>query len=205
MTYGELKQRALGLIFTESITGNPIEATYNCQADYLRQIPGLLESAQTYVWQWKKVITVVMLSDLQKMPMGDVFDMYYLPDDCLQLVSIINPHTEKRRKFLSDRFTDYRVIENGKKVLVPVNVDDDMIVEYYKRPTSIGDNPPDSLLLEGTDEMVAVYPFYVAYNLCRYDDMGLSDRIKNEFEDRLTRLAVDPVFIEQSDIIDVYS
>ena len=46
MTYGELKQRVLELIFSYSVAGSEIPATYNNQADYLAMIPGLVNNGQ---------------------------------------------------------------------------------------------------------------------------------------------------------------
>ncbi len=44
MTFGELKKRVLQLIFSYSVAGSEIPATYNNQADYLAMIPGLINT-----------------------------------------------------------------------------------------------------------------------------------------------------------------
>ena len=46
MTYGELKNRVLELIFSYSVAGSQIPATYNNQADYIAMIPGLVNNGQ---------------------------------------------------------------------------------------------------------------------------------------------------------------
>ena len=84
MTYGELKNRVLQLIFSYSIAGDEIPPSYNNQEDYLKQIPGLLNSAQTYIYQVKKFQDSISLTHLDKENYGTE-DLYYLPDDCLKM------------------------------------------------------------------------------------------------------------------------
>ena len=75
MTYGELKNRVLQYIFSYSIAGDEIQLSYNNQEDYVKQIPGLLNSAQTYIYQVKHFEAAVKLSDLAREDFGDS-DMY---------------------------------------------------------------------------------------------------------------------------------
>ena len=84
MTYGELKTRVLNLIFSYSIAGDPIELSYDNQEDYVNMIPGLLSSAQSYIYQIKKIRDSIMLRDLTREDLDTAY-LYILPDDCINI------------------------------------------------------------------------------------------------------------------------
>lgn len=210
MTYGEFKNRVLALVFSYSIAGDTIASTYNNQADYLRQIPGLLNSAQTYVYQFRRFEDCVRLEDLDKEEMDDM-DMYILPEDCLRMKpGLIKPgrvlYGPLRNSHLFERFTDYRLF-GGNKLLVPKGLGEKfhLLMEYDKRAVPIPENVPDSYVLKNVDEVNEILPFYVAAHLVIYDDSFRYASFKNEFEDRLNRLMVNPTYVETSEIRDAYT
>ena len=82
MTYGELKNRVLELIFSYSVAGSQIPATYNNQADYIAMIPGLVNNGQMDIaTSVKRIPAMVLLSDLEQEQIGERI-LYKLPDDC---------------------------------------------------------------------------------------------------------------------------
>lgn len=208
MTYGELKNRVLQLVFSYSLAGTNIPSTYNNQADYIKQIPGLLNSAQTYLYQFKHFEDCVRLSDLTKEEL-DGMDLYILPDDCLRmrpgLIRMVGNRWERRYgRHLTERFTDYRLM-GGDKLLVPHGLGDELFLEYDKRAVPVTENVADNYVLKNTDEANECIPFYIAAHLVMYDDAFRYASLKNEFEDRLNRLALNPVYVEDAEVRDAYS
>ena len=203
MTYGQLRDRVLQLIFSYSLAGDTIPPSYNNQADYVKQIPGLLNSAQTYIYQIKHFEDCIKLADLTKEVIDDVTDLYILPDDCLSIkAGLVIPTADFGTM---DRFWHYKLI-GGDKLLVPHGVDDQLhlILEYNKRGSPCPDDPPDNYVLKNTDEVNEMIPFYIAAHCVLYDDSFRYAALKNEFEDRLTRLQPNPVYIEMSEVRDYY-
>ena len=82
MTYGELKNRVLELIFIYSVAGSQIPATYNNQADYIALIPGLVNNGQMDIaTSVKRIPAMVPLSELESEQVGDRV-LYKIPADC---------------------------------------------------------------------------------------------------------------------------
>lgn len=203
MTYGQLKARVLQLIFSDTLAGDKIPPSYNNQADYIKQIPGLLNSVQTYIYQIKHFEDCIKLADLTKEVIDDKTDLYILPDDFLSMKAglvILGADFGT-----ADRFWHYKLI-GGDKLMVPHGVDDKLhlILEYNKRGSPCPDNPPDEYVLKNTDEVNEMIPFYIAAHCVLYDDAFRYAALKNEFEDRLTRLQPNPVYIEMSEVRDYY-
>jgi len=204
MTYGELKNRVLQLVFSSSLAGATIPPTYNNQADYIKQIPGLLNSVQTYLYQFKRFEDCVKLSDLTKEELNGA-DLYILPDDCLRMKPGLILPSDRRwfGRHLFERFTDYRLM-GGDKLLVPKGMGDRLLLEYEKRAVPVTENVPDTYVLKNTDEANECIPFYIAAHLVMYDDSFRYASLKNEFEDRLNRLALNPTYVEDSEVRDAY-
>ena len=202
MTYGELKNRVLQYIFSYSIAGDEIQLSYNNQEDYVKQIPGLLNSAQTYIYQVKHFEAAVKLSDLTREDFGDS-DMYVLPDDCLKMKpGLILPQGGRLRpQFV--RFNNYKLF-GGNKLLVPKGMGDKLLMEYWKRSVPLPENIPDSYVLKNTDEVNELLPFYIAAFVVMYDDAFRYSALYNEFETRLQRLAPNPTYVEENEVFDVY-
>ena len=204
MTYGELKKRVLQYIFSYSIAGDEIQLSYNNQADYVKLIPGLLNSAQTYVYQIKKYQDAVSLSHLDKEEYG-YEDMYILPDDCLSMKpGLIRPGRDQNG-YPFGRYNRYRLF-GGNKLLLPHGIAEkyNLILEYNKRAVPIPENVPDSYVLKNEDEVNELLPFYIAAFVVRYDDAFAYSALYNEFETRLQRLQPNPTYVEFNSVDDVY-
>ena len=82
MTYGELKSRVLELIFSYSVAGSEIPATYNNQQDYINMIPGLGNNAQMDIATTvKRLPERKALREMIYTERGGKF-YYELPTDC---------------------------------------------------------------------------------------------------------------------------
>ena len=205
MTYGEFKNRVLQLIFSYSIAGDTIELSYNNQVDYIKQIPGLLNSAQTYVYQIKKFEDSIPMSYLAKEEF-DTEDLYFLPDDCLTMKpGLIRPGWDPDG-FPFSRYNRYRLF-GGNKLLLPKGDAEKyhLILEYNKRGVPLPENVPDSYVLKNTDEVNEILPFYVAAFVVMYDDAFRYSALYNEFETRLGRLQPNQTYVELNTTMDVYN
>ena len=204
MTYGEFKRRVLQLIFSYSIAGDPIEPAYNNQADYIKQIPGLLNSAQTYVYQVKKFQDAISLSHLEKDDYGSE-EMYFLPDDCLKMKpGLIQPGIDETG-YPFRRYNHYRLF-GGNSLLLPAGDAErvKLILEYERRGVPIPENVPDNYVLKNPDEVNEILLFYVAAFVVMYDDAFRYSALYNEFETRLKRLEPNPTYVEFNSVEDVY-
>ncbi len=203
MTYGQFKNRVLQLIFSYSIAGDEIELSYNNQEDYVKQIPGLLSSCQSYIYQIKKIEDSILLKDLDSEELENGLMLYHLPDDCLKMKpGLIIPHT-RRGMPVFERYTGYRLY-GGNKILCKKGLPEDTILEYQKRGLPLPENPPDSYVLRNPDEVNDIMPFYVAAFVVMYDDAFRYSALYNEFETRLQRLMPTPTYTEVNDVFDVY-
>jgi len=202
MTYGELKNRVLQYIFSYTIAGDEIELSYNNQADYVKMIPGLLNSAQTYVYQVKHFDDVIRLCDL---PCDDIggCDQYLLPEDCLKMKpGLIWPQGgEFKPQFV--RYNNYKLL-GGNKLLVPHGMGDKLLMEFQRRGVPVAETVPDNYVLQNTDEVNEILPFYIAAFIVMYDDAFRYSALYNEFETRLQRLEPNPTYIEENEIFDAY-
>ena len=203
MTYGQFKDRVLQLIFSYSIAGDTIELSYNNQEDYVKMIPGLLNTCQSYIYQIKKIEDSIMIKDLDWEEMDGGMRLYHLPDDCLKMKpGLIIPRGRGYGQVF-ERFNNYRLF-GGDKFMAPANLPDTTIMEYWKRGLPIPDNPPDSYVLRNPDEINDIMPFYVAAFVVMYDDAFRYSALYNEFETRLMRLLPNPTYTENNPIFDVY-
>ena len=203
MTYGELKTKVLNLIFSYSIAGDPIELSYDNQADYVNMIPPLLSSVQSYIYQIKKIRDCILLKDLEVEDMGETL-LYHLPDDCMKVIpGIIIPKSGKHFGPAFERRMDYRLF-GGTKMMVPKNYPDNAILEYEKRAVPIPQNVPDNYVLKNTEEVNEIIPFYIAAFVVLYDDAFRYAALYNEFETRLQRLLINPAYVETNEVFDVY-
>ena len=209
MTYGELKRRVLQLIFSSTIAGDEIALSYNNQEDYVKMIPGLLNSAQTYIYQVKRIQDSIKLIDLVKDEPEDEgnvdYDIYLFPDDCLRMKpGLIKPGRGYSRG-LFERFNDYRIF-GGDKLMVPKGAAErfHLIMEYEKRGVPVPENVKDTFVLQNTDEVNEIIPYYIAAFVVMYDDPFRYSAFYNEFETRLQRLAPNPEYVENNLTVDVY-
>jgi hypothetical protein len=206
MNYGQLKKLCMQLIFSESIAGAEIRETYNNQADYLRMIPGLANDGMIYMATTvKRIPELVPLTDLQYEEMGR-YRLYTLPEDFWRMHNggIIWPKPIGGGRSAYERFHWYKMYANN-RLLVPVNVPhlDEMMVEYYRYPHQLPDEPEDDAELDNTPDTHAALPYYIAAQLVLYDDPFRYSALWNAFETRLSRIT-EPVTTEYSMVDDAY-
>lgn len=209
MTYGQLKKLVMQLAFSESIAGTPIPSTYNNQADYLRMIPGLANDGMMYIATTvKKIPEIVPLSSLEQQDFG-AYTLYILPNDFYQLMNggLIWQRPDfwlDDRKYSYQRFHGYKLYGNN-KLMIPNNTPnyDSLMVEYYRFPSQLGENPDDNVELDNTPDTHVALPYHVAAELVKYDDPFRYSTLHNEFETRLQRIT-EPVTVEYAPVEDVY-
>ena len=208
MNYGQLKKLVLQLIFSESIAGEEISYTYNNQADYLRAIPGLANDGMMYIATTvKKIPEIVRLTDLETEDFG-AYTMYILPKDFWRLNNggLIwqRPDVYSLPNYSYQRFHGYKLYANN-KLMIAKNTPhlDEMLVEYYRYPETLGDDPDDLTELDNTPETHAALPYYVAAQLVMYDDAFRYSALWNAFETRLSRIT-EPVTTEYAPVDDAY-
>ena len=208
MNYGQLKKLVLQLIFSESIAGEEISYTYNNQADYLRAIPGLTNDGMMYIATTvKKIPEIVRLTDLETEDFG-AYTMYILPKDFWRLNNggLIwqRPDVYSLPNYSYQRFHGYKLYANN-KLMIAKNTPhlDEMLVEYYRYPETLGDDPDDLTELDNTPETHSALPYYVAAQLVMYDDAFRYSALWNAFETRLSRIT-EPVTTEYAPVDDAY-
>lgn len=200
MTFGELKARVMLLVFSYSVAGTQIPATYNNQADYLAMIPGLVNEAQIEIATTvKRIPAKCAVSGLTHTTSGNN-EIYALPSDCfLPMQGGLLISTGHR----SERYMGYRVI-TGNSIELPAGIADRLTLEYWRYPASVSANTADSLELDNTPDVHECLPFYAAAFMVLYDDSYRYSVFYNEYEKRLSRLR-ETVWLEPGIIHDRYS
>ena len=205
MNYGQLKKAVMQLVFSESIAGSEIPESYNNQADYLRMIPALANDGMVYIATTvKRIPDMIPLRDLKLEEYGG-YNLYLLPKNCWRLHN--GGLIWQKPSFdgpVLERYHHYRLYAND-KLMVPKNVPnlDEMMVEYYRYPMQLGDEPADNVELDNTPDTHAALPYYVAAQLVLYDDPFRYSALWNAFETRLGRIT-EPVTTEYSQVDDAY-
>jgi len=206
MNYGQLKRTVMQLVFSESIAGTEIPTTYNNQADYLRMIPALANDGMMYIATTvKRIPEMVPLTDLPMEEKGS-YNLYTLPKNFWRMHNggIVWPHQVEGGRLIYERYHWYRLYTND-KLLVPKNVRnlEEMMVEYYRYPAMLGDEPGDTVELDNTPDTHAALPYYIAAQLVLYDDPFRYSALWNAFETRLSRIT-EPVTTEYNYVDDAY-
>ena len=198
MTYDKLKNCVLELIFSYSVAGSSIPATYNNQADYIAMIPGLINSGQMDIATSVKRIPVMPdLSDLEQEQIGERV-LYKLPSDCWLPYTggLLLPDSHRY-----DRYFGYRFI--GGRIELPFHAPSGLAPEYWRYPERVSSETPDSTELDNTPDVHECLVFYVAAHLLAYDDAYRYTVFVNMYEERRKRLK-EPVWLEPGIIEDVY-
>lgn len=208
MNYGQLKKQVMQLVFSESIAGNEIPVTYNNQADYIRAIPGLANDCMMYIATTvKKIPEVVPLKSLKQEDFG-AYTLYTMPRDFWRLNNggLIwqRPDVYNTPRYSYQRFHGYKLYANN-RLMIANNVPnlDQMMVEYYRFPETLGDDPDDLTELDNTPDTHTAIPYYIAAQLVMYDDAFRYSALHNEFETRLSRIT-EPITTEYAPVDDVY-
>ncbi|MBQ3374750.1 MAG: hypothetical protein IJG40_16625 [Oscillospiraceae bacterium] len=198
MTYGELKMRVLELIFSYSVAGSPIPATYNNQADYIAMIPGLVNNGQTDIaTSVKRIPAMAFLIDLEQEEVGNRV-LYKLPSDCWLPFTggLLFPESRSYERYFGYRFI-------GGRIELPFHAPSGLALEYWRYPETVSSGTPDSEELDNAPDVHECLVFYVAAHLLAYDDAYRYTVFLNMYEERRKRLR-EPVWIEPCPIEDVY-
>lgn len=197
MNYGQIKREALKLIFSDTSAGSPIPDSYNNQADYVKAIPGLVDDAQTFLASVKRIPAAIPLRELKSTRLGGC-RVYTMPSDFQQMMAggLLVPTDG-----LPTRSHEFRLC-GGNRLFVPVHGEDWML-EYWRLPVKVGDDPEDSTPIDNTPEVQSCIPLYVAAHLVLYDDPYRYAALYGEFESRVAALR-ESVFIETDTVTDVY-
>ena len=198
MTYGELKNRVLELIFSYSVAGSQIPATYNNQADYIAMIPGLVNNGQMDIaTSVKRIPAIAFLEDLEQEQAGERV-LYKLPDDCWLPFTggLLLPRSRRY-----ERFFGYRIIAG--KIELPWRAPEGMALEYWRYPERVSADTGDDVVLDNTPDVHECLVFYVAAHLLAYDDAYRYTVFLNMYEERISRLR-EPIWMEPGPIEDVY-
>jgi len=184
MTYQWARDFVLQLLNQYSVAGSRVEESYNNQADYLGKIPKLLDDAQIYVATGSgKIRTITNTASLPRKPMG-AWVFYQLPEDCWQVCSGGLIRTDGPQLH---RYSRYRLLgDNG--IAVPKELDGELMLEYFRYPALLGDDPVDTTPLDNTREAQMALPYYVAAHLVMQDDAFAYSALMNEFEAKLARM-----------------
>ena len=207
MTYGECRDLALNLIHQESIAGVTIPGSYNNQQDYLNKIPGLINAAQVDIATTTKPIPAwVELGDLMCIEKHGNY-VYTLPEDLWQRrgSGLIFPSQEKRSDYELhyDRYNHVRMIGNN-QIILSEKLPPDTILEYYRYPVRMQNDPEDDDLLDNVPEAQEAVPYYVAAHIVMYDDAFLYATLQNEYSARKDAMRDQPR-TEVDQVRDVYS
>ena len=197
MTFGDLKENVLKLIFSYSVAGTQIPATYNNQADYIAMIPGLANSAEMEIATTVRRIPAEKKLSSLTVTHETYCDVYALPDDCWQVMhgGLLCPDR-------IHRFREYRVMLDG-SLRVGRNTDPDLILEYWRYPDTVGASTADTVELDNTPDAHEAIVFYVAAGRLTYDDAYRAQMFRNEYELRKKSLK-EPVWLEVGHIVNCY-
>lgn len=215
MNYGQVRDESLKLFNQYSLSGTPIEGTYNNQADYLRRIPGLVDSALWEISSGPRRIQEY--KELRLDPTRDYMGMptYKLPDDLMDIVPgglLVVEHPREQPALDSGymRPDEHHIIfpKRGKHFHGKV------FLLYYRSPRSIMDckngaecpitggtcdcedgeygQPPDCAVLDNTPETHVPIPYYVAAHLLQGEDNFWYASLYNEWRTKLEFLGQAP-------------
>ena len=184
MTSKWARDFVLQLLNQYSVAGSRVEESYNNQADYLAKIPRLLDDAQVYVATGTgKIRTLTEMASLTKKKMG-AWVLYELPADCWQVCSGGLIRTDGPQLH---RYSRYRLLgDNG--IAVPKELDGELMLEYFRYPALLGEDPAESAALDNTVEAQMALPYYTAAHLVMQDDAFAYSALMNEFEAKLARM-----------------
>ena len=184
MTYGQVRDAALQLIDQYSVAGAEIAETYNNQADYLQRIPLLINDCMMYIaTTTRKIPSAAKLAtlDFEEHPHMRVYDA---PLDFFQfrgngLLDLTGEHPVR---------LPVQAWVTGRQFVVPKDYPEEAVLEYWRLPTMIDDDPPDTLELDNAPEVHRLVPYYVAAHLVMGDDSFRYQALYNEFDARLALL-----------------
>lgn len=188
MNLGEAKKKALSLMAEYSVDGTAIPDGEN--ADYLNRMNRFANDAQMEISNKVGIEATYTFSQISSNVGG--YNKYPLPVDFRELL-YMNRQDE--------RYTDYR-IENS-KILVPTTYSGEFELFYYKNPTELTLETPDSYEFEILKHAHSLIPYFVGGMAIQDENPTLADRLLNLYFSKLESLNPVPVNY-QSKIQDVY-
>lgn len=203
MTYAEMRDYSLQLINQYTRVGVNYPLSYNNQADYVNKIPFLINDGLIYIASnVRKMASFVELDPDAGEEYGQ-WRRYILPEDYLSMRTgglLIPEH----KRHVGDReyMQTYRVQEPD-YIMLPKWFKRPCILEYWRRPQMLSPNPTDTVRIDAPLDVQYAICFYVAAHLVMHDDAFLYASLKNEFEDKVSRLLI-PVTTEVRTVTDVY-
>lgn len=204
MNYGEIRDASLQLINQYTIAGAPYVPSYNNQQDYLNKIPFLINDCLIYIASTVCRYPSQVTLDPEKGEEYGNYIRFVLPDDLLELIpgGLLVPNADKRRGE-SSIWTRYKIEPDH--ILIPRDVDKQLILPYYRRPQLLPFSgiPSDDTVIDAPLTVQMAIPYYVAAHLVMEDDAFRYASLYNEFENKLARLVPAP-YTEIQEVFDVY-
>ena len=194
-TYARIRRRVLELIDQYSVAGETISLSYNGQSDFVHRIPGLIDQALVHIRTGVLPLrTVCRLGE--GTALGGGWIRRDLPGDLWRIVS------GGVRRVGPDGpvpVTRWR-LQGRRAILTPPGV---FLVEYDRYPEQLPDDPPDEYELPEDPEVLDAACLYAAAGLVLREDEALYAALRNEYEDRLSRM-VPGLTAETAAVLDVY-
>lgn len=198
MTYAEIKRHTLEKANLYTIAGEQVPGSYNNQQDYLNKIPALINTALVNIRTLvKRSPEVYMLENGE--PFGNM-TRYTLPGD---FYSLKTGGVGRIRDGKFEKVNTYW-LQGNRYILIPKNCPGEFMVEYYRYPVQLPDDPDDDFDLEEDPEVIQAAEVYAAAYLVLPDDQFMYTVLYNDYESRLGRISPG-VTVELHQVGDVYA
>lgn len=180
MTYLDFKNRVLMLINQYTMAGADIALSYNNQADYVKKIPSLLNSALRYLATTNRPIYACQPLDWDAAEEREGFFIFKMPEDFWQLLGRGIPVLKAGELTM---YHNYRWMGRDRMV-IPAKDRAEMDLHYYRYPKVVPTKPDDNYELDGEVDAQEAAAYYVAANLVMHDNAFAYSALYNEFESR---------------------
>lgn len=199
MNYGQIRDYILQLINRYTVAGEKYQPSYNNQQDYLLKIPALVNDALVYIASGVRRIPAQRLLRFSDGTVQGRYRAYGLPEDCIEVRSggLLMPSSSGMRYV-----TDYIVLEPN-TILVPREVEQDMVLEYYRLPQLLPDKVSEDYRIDAAPDVQMAVCYYVAAHLVMFDDEFIYTSLYKEFENKAARL-IQPPAATAAVVCDVY-
>lgn len=200
-TYGRMRDDVLRLINRYSIAGKKYATTYNNQQDYINRIPALVNDALIYIaGSARKISAQHILTPCE----GEVYGSwlkFILPEDCLEVRpgGLLRLKAQPGEKQVMEVYK----LQEPDFILLPGDLKEPVVLEYYRRPQLLPDEPEDGHRIDATLDVQMAIEYYVAAHVVMYDDSFAYASLYNEFENKMDRL-VRPPTTEITRVHDAY-
>lgn len=201
MNYGQLRDFALQLIRQYSIAGTLYAPSYNNQQDYLNAIPNLVNDGLVYLatnYRPREAFTELFPEEAE---IYGGYKRFTLPEDVLEMKTpglLIPDSRGGEPKYVSG----YKLLLPD-YVLLPMNVEQTVILNYYRRPQLVPANPVDTDPIDAPIAEQYCVAYWVAAHLVMQDDAFVYSALMNEFSSKADALSTQ-ITAELSFIEDAY-